>query len=177
MLKKHKIIVNQINESKAILTFFKDSIKNIEAEAFIGENGFTIDKVEGDGKTPIGKFELGICFGTHEEKSIMKENYIKINENLYWVDDVQSKYYNQMVDIRKVKKDWASAEHLIEYPKQYEYAIEIKTNPKNIPGKGSAIFLHCSVGRATQGCIAIKKEKMEELFNLVGKEAIIIIKK
>lgn len=49
---------------------------------------------------------------------------------MHWVDDINSKFYNQLIDITKVKKDWNSSEHLIEYPKQYEYAIEIKTNPK-----------------------------------------------
>ena len=74
----------------------------------------------------------------HSRKEIkLNDNikYIEINKNLYWVDDIYSKYYNQLVDITKVKKDWSSAEHLIEYPKQYEYAIEIKANSNNLPGK------------------------------------------
>ena len=73
--------------------------------------------------------------------------------------------------------DWKSAEHLIKYPKQYEYAIELKTNPNNIPRKGSAIFLHCSVNRPTAGCIAIEKEKMKEIFELLEKDATINIGK
>ena len=74
-----------------------------------------------------------------------------------------------------MQKDWKSAEHLIEYPKQYEYAIELKTNPNNIKGKGSAIFLHCSVNKPTAGCIAIEKEKMQEIFRLIKKNATINI--
>ena len=74
-----------------------------------------------------------------------------------------------------MQKDWKSAEHLIEYPKQYEYAIELKTNPNNIKGKGSAIFLHCSVNKPTAGCIAIEKEKMQEIFQLIKKDATINI--
>ncbi|MDE5831152.1 MAG: hypothetical protein K2H53_06060 [Clostridia bacterium] len=56
---------------------------------------------------------------------------------MYWVDDPKSKYYNQLVNIKNIEKDWDSAEHLIDYPVQYEYLIEIKTNPNCIPGKGS----------------------------------------
>ena len=47
---------------------------------------------------------------------------------MYWIDDSKSKYYNKLVDITKTKKDWNSAEHLIDYPIEYEYLVEIKTN-------------------------------------------------
>lgn len=133
------IIVKQLEEkSKAILTLYDKSNIIFETEAFIGKNGMTTNKVEGDWKTPKGVFNLGLIFGTHSKKSIQLNNntkYIQINKNLYWVDDIYSKFYNQLVDITKVNKDWKSAEHLIEYPNQYEYAIEIKSNSKNIPGK------------------------------------------
>lgn len=165
--KNQKIVIDKINGSKARFTLYENSTIKLETEAFIGKNGITKDKKEGDGKTPIGEYELGISFGIHDEKEILLEDYVKINENLYWVDDAKSKYYNQLVNITKVKKDWKSAEHLIQYPKQYEYAIEIKTNPDNIPGKGSAIFLHCSVGAPTAGCIAIKTEKMKKIFKCI----------
>ena len=82
---------------------------------------------------------------------------------------------NDINIITKVKKDWNSSEHLIEYPKQYEYAIEIKTNPKNIPGKGSAIFLHCSAERPTAGCIAIDAKFMKFLLDRIENDAIICI--
>lgn len=161
------IKVSNIAKSKAILEFYEDNLKLFETKAYIGRNGITNDKKEGDGKTPIGIFELGLAFGTHNKNEINYKNYIEINENLYWVDDVKSKYYNQLIDINKTEKDWESAEHLIEYPKQYEYAIEIKTNLDNIKGKGSAIFLHCSIERPTAGCIAINKEQMKKLLDIL----------
>lgn len=131
-------VTNIKQTSLTTLTFYHNSKKIFETEAFIGKNGITANKAEGDGKTPIGIYELGLIFGTHcKEELELNENikYIRINKNLYWVDDIYSKYYNQLVDITKVNKDWNSAEHLIKYLKQYEYAIEIKTNSKNIPGK------------------------------------------
>ena len=63
MLKNKIIIVDNINKNQGILTFYKNGKKEIQIEAFIGKNGLTKNKVEGDGKTPIGKYELGICFG------------------------------------------------------------------------------------------------------------------
>lgn len=153
------VLVNEGN--KAILKFPQ---YNIETTAYIGRNSLTNEKQEGDGKTPIGEFELGIMLGTHPtnpNNSGIK--YKQITKDMYWVDDPISRYYNKLVNISEVRKDWSSAEHLIDYPIQYEYLIEIKTNPSNIPGKGSAIFLHCSNNRPTAGCIAVDKEIMKKL--------------
>lgn len=130
------IIVTNFNKMKKNKLYFYDNNTEVfETDAFIGINGFTMDKIEGDGKTPEGVFELGLAFGIHDIELDESIKYQKINGNLYWIDDIKSKYYNQLVDITKVHKDWNSAEHLIEYPQQYEYAIEIKTNSKNVPSK------------------------------------------
>lgn len=149
---------------------------NIETKAYIGKNGLTNDKIEGDGKTPIGEFKLGAILTTHPEginKNGLK--YTKITENMYWVDDSKSKYYNQLVDIKEVKKDWDSAEHIIDYPIQYEYLVEIKTNPNNIPQKGSAIFLHCTNNSPTAGCISINSQIMKKIIENISKDTKIII--
>ena len=61
------------------------------------------------------------------------------------------------------------------YYKQYEYAIEIKTNPNNIKGKGSAIFLHCSNNTPTSGCIAIDREEMKKVLKIIDGDTIITI--
>ena len=53
--------------------------------------------------------------------------------------------------------------------------MEIKTNPENIPGNGSAIFLHCSVQKPTAGCVAIEKEKMLEILKNIKENALISI--
>ncbi|MBQ8299729.1 MAG: L,D-transpeptidase family protein [Clostridia bacterium] len=172
------VISIDTNENPAILKFVEMSSDEkineiqLEAEAIIGRNGVTREKREGDGKTPLGEFGIGIVFGMYDREKIKLGDsleYVKINENLYWVDDSSSKYYNQLVDITKVDIDWKSAEHLIDYKVQYEFALEIKTNPENIPGKGSAIFIHCSNGSQTAGCIALPREKMIELLAKIDK--------
>lgn len=166
----NKIYVFLKEKNKGILKFPKC---NVETMTYIGKNGVTTEKKEGDGKTPIGEFELGIIMGTHSKEEIINKEaleYKQINENMYWVDDPKSKYYNQLVDISKVKKDWYSAEHLIDYPIQYEYLIEIKTNPNNIPGMGSAIFLHCTNNKPTEGCIAVNKETMQKIIENINKQ-------
>ena len=95
---------------------------------------------------------------------------------MYWVDDSNSKYYNKLVDTSKIQINNIQGEHLIEYPIQYEYAIEIKTNPSNVPNFGSAIFLHCcSNKKYTRGCIAINRKVMEEIMCLIDKNTKIVV--
>lgn len=170
--------VTHICNSKGKFEMYKKDkekwIKIIQAQALLGKNGVTNNKREGDGKTPKGIYKLGIVFGIHD-KVQTDLKYITINKNLYWIDDVKSQFYNKMVDTTKVKKDWKTAEHLIDYPIEYEYAIEIKTNEKNIPGKGSAIFLHCSNEKATAGCIAIDKENMVKVLKNLSENVLINI--
>ena len=155
-----------VSSDEAILKFPKCAL---EVSAFIGKNGLTSNKQEGDDCTPIGKFDLGLLLGTHDKIFNKNYDYTKISSDMYWVDDSNSIYYNKLVDVTKVEKDWNSAEHLIDYPIQYEYLVEIKSNPTNIPNKGSAIFLHCSNNTATHGCIAINKKDMEKLVNNIDK--------
>ena len=42
----------------------------LKVDAFLGRNGITDDKKEGDGKTPLGTFELGLIFGTHNRENL-----------------------------------------------------------------------------------------------------------
>ena len=171
----NKIFVFKKGKNEWILEFPQ---YNIETLAYIGKNGVTSEKREGDEKTPIGEFKLGVIMGMHPKEEIengTKLEYIQITKDMYWVDDSKSKYYNQLVKISEVEKDWKSAEHLIDYPIQYEYLIEVKTNPKNIPGNGSAIFLHCTNNKSTAGCIAIDKKIMEKLIEVIDKNTTIEI--
>ena len=172
---ENKIYVFVEKNNKAILKFPK---YNIKTAAYIGRNGITSEKQEGDGKTPIGEFDLGIILGMHiEEKNANGLKYKQITEDMYWVDDSKSKYYNQLVNKSQVEKDWDSAEHLIDYPIQYEYLIEIKANPKNTPGIGSAIFLHCSNNTPTAGCVAVDKKIMKQIIYNINKSTQIVILK
>ena len=162
---------------KAKLKIIDDNLNPIlECDAYIGEKGITNKKIEGDKKTPVGTFKFGIAFGTYENIDINKSiNYIKLNNNLYWVDDIKSKNYNKLVDISKQEKDFTTAEHLIDYNVEYKLGIEIKTNPENIKGKGSAIFLHCSNQKSTAGCVAIEKEYLKKILSIIDSNTLIKI--
>ena len=40
----------------------------------------------------------------------------------------------------------------------------------NIPRKGSAIFLHCSKGEPTAGCVAINREMMKKIIENINRK-------
>ena len=132
------VYVHKNNSSTFLCPYYK-----IKTPAYIGKNGVTKNKIEGDGKTPLGKYELGSILGTHScsELNIPQfARYTQINENMYCIDDPNSKYYNRIVDINSCKKDWNTSEHLIDFPIEYEYLIEIRANPHNLPRKRQCNF-------------------------------------
>ncbi len=149
----------------------------LETEAIIGKNGLGKTK-EGDEKTPVGVFLFTKAFGVLENPGT-KIPYTQIDEKFYWVDDSNSKYYNQFVSIEEVVSDWESAEHLVEYDECYGYVLATSYNSEGIPGKGSAVFLHCTSeeGKATAGCVAIPEKYMQEIMKHVESQCVLIIDK
>jgi len=147
----------------------------LETEAFIGKNGLGKTK-EGDGKTPVGVFLFIKAFGILENPGTKLE-YTQVDNGDYWVDDSYSKYYNQFVDIGNVMKDWKSAEHIAEYGECYYYVLATSYNVERIPGKGSAVFLHCTSenAEATAGCIAVPEVYMREIMKRVRPQCVLII--
>lgn len=141
--------------------------------ARIGKNGITIKKCEGDGKTPSGVYSFGQAFGVAANPGISR-NWLQVNSNHYWVDDSNSQYYNKLVDLLDTEGiKWSSAEHLISYDRAYKYAIAINYNLSCIPGAGSAIFLHCSTGGSTAGCISVNEINMIRILKLLQNDTLI----
>ncbi len=164
-----------------VLLYEKDNSgkwnKTISTKGFVGKNGITDNKREGDGKTPSGVYSLGTGFGIASNPGV-NINYRKVTNNDYWVDDPNSKYYNQWVDITKVQKDWNSAEHLYAYKTAYKYGVVINYNTENIvPGKGSAIFLHNSTGSYTAGCVSVSESNLVNIMKRLTQNSKIVIAK
>ena len=102
----------------------------------------------------------------------MTLRYIRVNKYLYW--SLRKKDYNRLVDSRKAKGVYG--EHLIRFRPQYNYAINIDYNPKNIYNKGSAIFLHCTGShKYTLGCVAIPEKYMKKVLKYATKNMKICI--
>ncbi|MCC8141432.1 MAG: L,D-transpeptidase family protein, partial [Lachnospiraceae bacterium] len=173
-----QIIDVQASGSTGTLTLYNKNSshfdKALSASCYVGRNGVTSSKTEGDGKTPSGVYTLGQAFGVASDPGSTR-SYLKLNSNYYWVDDSTSKYYNQLVDVSKTGYAWNSAEHLIDNTTAYKYAIAINYNTACTPYKGSAIFLHCSTGSSTSGCVAISESNMVKVLKSLKSDTRIYI--
>jgi L,D-peptidoglycan transpeptidase YkuD (ErfK/YbiS/YcfS/YnhG family) len=125
----------------------------------IGKNGFTYNKVEGDGHSPIGIYTLGAAFGRYSNPGTSMD-YRQSTPNDFWVDDVNSLLYNTWQEGPENGR-WNSAENM--YISPYNYAFVINYNTvKRMPGKGSAIFFHVwsGAGHGTEGCTATDQDNV-----------------
>lgn len=174
-----------IDSANNIIKLYENNIciKKLN-QVYIGKNGLTNNKVEGDLCTPKGEYNLGFAFGTVNND--FEYPYYKIDDKYYWVDDFESPFYNNLVVVSENSSTtpysyfkfydqvtWNSAEHLIDYPIAYELAIVVEYNIQPcIPGKGSAIFFHVQKENKgyTAGCIATTKENLLYIINWLGKD-------
>ena len=151
--------------------------KVTDTGAYVGRNGIG-KETEGDEKTPRGLFTLDEAFGTSPDLGNFAVPYLQVDDGYYWVGDSASPYYNQMVDIRQTGAvfDTAASEHLSTYGgKAYHYCMAVGYNKEQTPYKGSAIFLHCTDGPGTGGCIAIPEEAMVTVLQNIRGQAYILI--
>ena len=142
-----------------------------EFKCCIGACGFTSDKYEGDKKTPTGLFSLGNLYYRSDKvgKPKTKLKCIKIQKNMGWCNDINSKFYNKEIKIKKKVK----YEKLFRNDYKYDYLIPIKYNwlkPKR--KKGSAIFIHLTKNyNPTAGCIALSLKDFLILVKLIKKNS------
>ena len=151
----------------------KDTLhfKNFYFKCAIGKKGTTINKKEGDKKTPKGLFKLGNLYFRKDrlKKPTTKLRCIPIKKEMGWCDDVNSrKNYNKLIHIKKNN----NIKHEKMYRKDniYDLVIPIKFNFKKTKlGKGSAIFIHLTKNfKPTAGCIALKMSDLLILIRLIN---------
>ena len=137
----------------------------------IGKKGLTKNKVEGDNKTPIGKFSIGNLY-YRKDRNLKPTTDLKcfqIKRNMGWCNDVNNKkYYNKLFKINKKIKH----EKLYRKDYKYDFIITINYNTKKTKlGKGSAIFIHLTKNfEPTAGCIALKKKDFLILLRLINRK-------
>ena len=142
----------------------------------IGKRGITVKKIEGDNKTPAGRFKFKSIFYRKDRvpkiKTILQK--IVIRKNMGWCDDVNSNFYNKLIKFPFSK----SAEKFWIKDNIYDVIIILNYNMNPIlKNKGSAIFLHVAKKNytPTKGCIAISKKDMYFLISKINTKTKLII--
>ncbi len=161
------MLIKLINKNKLIVDEFI-------FQCCIGKNGITNNKIEGDFKTPKGKFNLGDLF--YKYKKDVKESNLnkkKIKKSMGWCNNINSKNYNKLIKISKNEK----YEKIFRKDYKYDLMIPIEYNFKKvIPNKGSAIFLHITKNyKGTAGCIALSKKDFLIMIKILDKRNQILI--
>lgn len=132
--------------------------------ARLGQNGmkYASEVYEMDKCTPTGIYTVTEAFGINGNPG-SGVPYRELDGSEYWVDDVDSEYYNTM-QFGEPNGRWTSAEKLTDFSGYYNYALVIDYNRwPVVPGKSSAIFLHCDMGIYTYGCVAIPQNNLVNL--------------
>ena len=136
----------------------------------IGIKGTTLEKCEGDKKTPRGIFSLGSLFYRKDRIDVPTTKLQKreIKKSMGWCDDINNKNYNRLIKVNNKIKH----EKLFQKKNNYDLLIPINYNTSKIKkNKGSAIFIHLTNDfKKTLGCIALKKKDLLILLKLIDKK-------
>lgn len=171
------IVVAANGTSATISMHVKDEKGNwtqiLSTNGFVGRDGVG-QASEYSACTPQGVWGFCQAFGNAPNPGTGL-SYIQVDDSYYWVDDVNSAYYNKFVSTREVTTDWNSAEHITACGSAYNYVLALDYNAACVPGSGSAFFLHCSEGKPTSGCISVPENTMIQIMQQVQPGCLIII--
>ena len=152
------------------------TFKGNKFQCSIGRSGFSENKKEGDGCTPVGTFNIENIYYRADKITYLdtKINKIIIKKLDGWCDDPIQKEYNKLIQFPY----GFSAEKLYREDSLYDIicVLNYNTSPV-IPGLGSAIFMHFAKDsyEPTEGCIALKQEDLIFLLSLIDHETKIIL--
>jgi L,D-peptidoglycan transpeptidase YkuD (ErfK/YbiS/YcfS/YnhG family) len=126
--------------------------------AWLGGNGTSPAKREGDRRTPTGVFGfLRTMYGVAPNPGV-RYRYRRVLCGDWWVEDPRSPYYNRFRHVRCGSQPAfrTTSEDMSRSPTAYRHlaVIAYNTNPV-VPGRGSGIFLHVSRGHPTLGCVSL----------------------
>ena len=171
------VVGNDFNSQKAVLSCFEENKRVFKPlEVNIGKNGLGFGlgtialshtdnepiKQEGDKKAPIGIFTLDSIFG-YEKELKFKMPYLHATKDLICVDDSNSKYYNQIIEIKD--EEPKSFEYMKRDDGQYELGIVVGHNKEQIKERGSCIFIHVEKAKdePTAGCASMSLEDVRKI--------------
>lgn len=126
------------------------------------------EKREGDGKTPLGRWPIrAVLFrpGRAAPPAGIRLPWRWVRADDGWSDGPADPEYNRPV--RHPHRH--SAERLERDDGLYDVIVILGHNDMPpVPGMGSAIFLHCSEARPTEGCVAVEKSALLALLAMLA---------
>lgn len=141
-----------------------------------GRSGVVLNKVEGDGGTPVGIFPFRQVFYRADRvlrpKTILPA--IALQPDMGWCDDPSDPLYNRQVILPYP----ARHEELWREDHVYDIILVVGYNDNPaISGKGSAIFIHLARENysPTAGCLAFALEDLQEILQKLTSVSQVII--
>lgn len=135
--------------------------KIISVPGFIGLDGLGKANIE-EALTPAGTFTIDKAFGIADDPGCQME-YTKVDDTYYWSGDPKN-HFNELVSTKDVPDlDTEESEHIIEYPYEYQYVLNLGYNTECVEENGFAFFFHCLGDRKpyTGGCVAVPENTMK----------------
>ncbi len=143
----------------------------------LGHGGVRLDKREGDGGTPGGRFPLRRLLYRRDRFPSAPTTALPcaaVSRDDGWCDDSGDPAYNRAIKLPYT----ASHEHLWRDDGLYDLVVVLGHNDDPpAPGMGSAIFLH--VARPdygpTEGCVALARDELLDLLRNCGPDTVMVI--
>ena len=124
---------------------------------FVGYNGFSDHKHEGDGTTPTGIYGIGpVMYGNAANPGVRYAYHVLVCGD-WWDENPASAEYNTFQHVPCGQNPFGGDSEALwteTAPYPSFAVVEYNTDPI-IRGAGSAIFLHASTGGPTAGCVSV----------------------
>jgi len=143
--------------------------------ARVGRNGVRKNKREADGATPAGTFRIGARMYGNSPSPGVSSPYVRLRCGDWWVEDSKSPAYNtfQRIGCGRTPPFKVTTPDLSRSPRAYAHfaLIEYNMHPV-VRGRGSGIFLHVQIGKATSGCISLRRSALVHVLRWLDPEAL-----
>ena len=132
----------------------------------VGYRGLSARHREGDGTTPLGTYAIGpTVYGVGSDPGV-RLRYHRLACGDWWDEDPRSPTYNHFrhVACGTSPPFGGGSEALWRERVAYRAFAVVQYNAAPaVPGRGSAIFLHVSTGRPTNGCVSLEQSRLVSL--------------
>jgi L,D-peptidoglycan transpeptidase YkuD (ErfK/YbiS/YcfS/YnhG family) len=143
--------------------------------ARVGRNGVRKTKHEGDGSTPAGMFPIGDRMYGNSPSPGVSYPYVRLRCGDWWVEDSRSTAYNtfQRIGCGRKPPFRVTTPDLSTSPRAYAHLAVVEYNMHPVVrNRGSGIFLHVQIGKATSGCISLRRPALVRVLRWLDPEAL-----